>query len=123
MDVARRGTAVPHLTHNQLGLLRARLVGALDEKRFQYEQSNALFEAIVGASGDDTTGLDRELARVTAERARDVLDDIEAAVARIDDRTYGACESCGRPIPFERLEAIPHARHCVACPRPSGPLR
>lgn len=41
------------------------------------------------------------------------LEDIEAALAKIDAGTYGTCEVCGKPIGDARLEAIPHARFCV----------
>ena len=40
---------------------------------------------------------------------------VEAAIARMDDGSYGACEGCGRPIAEERLEVIPWAARCVAC--------
>ena len=40
---------------------------------------------------------------------------IDAALARIDDDTYGICTVCGRSIPAERLEVIPWAATCVAC--------
>ncbi len=43
------------------------------------------------------------------------LDDIEAAIARIDDGTYGLCLDCGRPIPRKRLEVLPFARRCLPC--------
>lgn len=54
-------------------------------------------------------------AAISSTLAKDALDDIEHALSRIDATTYGSCESCGAPIPFERLEAIPYARTCVAC--------
>ena len=41
--------------------------------------------------------------------------DIDAALARMDEGTYGKCENCGQDIPFERLEARPTATLCVAC--------
>jgi DnaK suppressor protein len=37
------------------------------------------------------------------------------ALRRMDDDKYGACESCGKSIAKERLEAIPYTRYCVAC--------
>lgn len=40
------------------------------------------------------------------------LSDIESALARIDDGSYGVCEQCGRPISAERLETAPAARFC-----------
>jgi len=49
------------------------------------------------------------LDRVDAEVA-----DVERALKRLDDGTYGVCEACGRPIPKARLEIKPEARFCVA---------
>ena len=60
--------------------------------------------------------LERELAEAGAQRARDALAEIEHALARMRAGTYGRCEACGAPVPVERLEAIPSARFCVACP-------
>lgn len=59
------------------------------------------------------------------ENDQEVLDEITAAIERIEAGTYGLCESClaqGRPaskamIPKMRLKAIPYARDCVACKR------
>ena len=65
-----------------------------------------------------------DAAQTTTERARilsiaDGLrqrrDDIHAAMSRIERGTYGTCESCGKPIAPERLEAIPAARLCISC--------
>lgn len=50
-------------------------------------------------------------------RAQRAIDEVTAALRRIDENTYGNCEACGKPIPRERLEALPHAATCVACPR------
>ena len=67
--------------------------------------------------------LEREIAEASAVRAADAIADIEQALDRLDKGTYGTCERCDAPIPFERLEAIPHARECVACAgRQSGLL-
>lgn len=41
--------------------------------------------------------------------------EVVAALARIDDGSYGRCENCGGQIPDERLEAVPTATLCVAC--------
>ena len=43
------------------------------------------------------------------------LGEIDAALARIDAGTYGACTRCGSAIPEERLELRPFASRCVAC--------
>ena len=46
---------------------------------------------------------------------RKILIEIDLALNRIDNNTYGICENNGEPIPKARLEAIPWARDCVAC--------
>ncbi|GIW80725.1 MAG: hypothetical protein KatS3mg105_2532 [Gemmatales bacterium] len=46
-----------------------------------------------------------------------VLEEIQAALERIDDGTYGKCEDCEHDIPQARLDAIPYARYCVKCAR------
>lgn len=51
--------------------------------------------------------------RELAAALRRQLDDIEIALSRLDDGTYGTCEQCGAEIPEERLEAFPAARYCV----------
>ena len=64
--------------------------------------------------GDTASALfDRELDEGLEESARDTLVEIEAALVRIDDGTYGICERCGKPIGADRLSAIPWARLCI----------
>jgi RNA polymerase-binding transcription factor DksA len=64
--------------------------------------------------GDMATAMyDRELDEGLEEGAQQTLSEIEAALQRIDDGTYGVCEVCGKPIAPERLAAIPWARRCI----------
>ena len=65
-----------------------------------------------------------DAAQTTSERARVLsladglrqrLDDVQAAIHRVDAGTYGKCERCGKEIAPERLEAIPAARLCIKC--------
>jgi RNA polymerase-binding transcription factor DksA len=51
--------------------------------------------------------------RVLASQLREQLDDVEAAIARLAEGTYGVCEACGEPIADERLEAMPATRWCI----------
>jgi DnaK suppressor protein len=62
--------------------------------------------------------------QVTAERGEvealvgtllDTLDDVERALNKLEEGTYGACEHCGQAIPDARLEAMPAARTCISC--------
>jgi len=48
---------------------------------------------------------------------RGILDDINAALERIGDGTFGRCENCNSAISEERLKAIPYAALCVRCAR------
>jgi DnaK suppressor protein len=48
---------------------------------------------------------------------RGILDEINAALDRISDRTFGRCTACGTAISEERLKAIPYTALCVRCAR------
>jgi RNA polymerase-binding protein DksA len=74
----------------------------------------------IGSGGTDnhladtaSATYDRELDQGLEEGAQYTLSEIDAALARIDDGTYGICEICGKPIGEERLRAIPWARLCI----------
>jgi len=51
------------------------------------------------------------------------IDQIDQALAKIDEGTYGVCEDCGEQIAFERLEAIPFATLCIECKKRHEVLR
>ncbi len=55
----------------------------------------------------------RELDGGLDENAEHVLAEIDAALQRIDDGTFGTCTACGRPIGEERLDAVPYATLCI----------
>lgn len=63
----------------------------------------------------DTLAVERERDLTLSAQARAAIEDIDAAVAKIYDGTYGQCVSCGKSIPKERLEALPHTTLCVQC--------
>jgi RNA polymerase-binding protein DksA len=56
---------------------------------------------------------ERELDAGLEEGAQHTLDEVEAALARVDAGSYGVCEVCGEPIGADRLSAIPWARLCI----------
>jgi RNA polymerase-binding protein DksA len=64
-----------------------------------------------------TETYDRELDYTLEENSEHVLAEIDAALKRIEDGTYGICTSCGKAIPEERLEARPWATLCIDCKR------
>ena len=46
--------------------------------------------------------------------------EINSALTRIDSGTFGVCEACGKPIPRQRLQALPYVRNCVTCAQKMG---
>jgi DnaK suppressor protein len=74
----------------------------------------------VGDAGDDQADVgaktfEREHELALTHNARELLAQTERALARIDEGTYGTCESCGEPIGKARLQAFPRATLCVKC--------
>jgi RNA polymerase-binding transcription factor len=51
--------------------------------------------------------------KVLSSQLRSELDEVQRALAKLDDGTYGQCETCGEPISAPRLEAMPAARFCI----------
>src|SRR5580700_2732494 len=86
---------------------------------------NQLNELGFGDEGDTGLNYDSNFAdssQVTAERGeaerlaselREALDEVDAALVRLDTGQYGTCEVCGKPIGEARLEAMPAARLCI----------
>ncbi len=83
-------------------------------------------EAIVAASVDTnaddehdpegaTIAFERSQVGAVIGQAERQLAEVEAALARIEDGSYGTCAVCGRPVPPARLAARPTARTCVGC--------
>ncbi len=74
----------------------------------------------VGDAGDDQADagaktFQREHELALTQNARELLELSERALARIDEGTFGVCESCGQPIGKARLQAVPRATLCVTC--------
>ena len=63
--------------------------------------------------GTDSCEIDNIIGLVDSERK--ILIEVNDALSRIEDGTYGICEGRGEPIPKQRLKAIPWARYCVSC--------
>jgi RNA polymerase-binding transcription factor DksA len=91
-------------------------------KAFGHEEINTTSEA---ESYSELSSYDQhpaDMGTETFERTKDLsileqveteLEDVERAFRRLENRTYGICEACGKPIEAARLEAIPTARFCL----------
>ena len=60
-----------------------------------------------------TATFDREMASTLEDNSTHVLAEIDAALKRIDEGTFGVCTRCGQPIDAERLAALPWATLCI----------
>jgi RNA polymerase-binding transcription factor len=93
-----------------LALLRSEHPGSLDDEGEEVASDNHLAETASATLG-------REIDYTLGDNAEQVMSEIDAALKRIDDGTYGTCTNCGREIPRERLEASPWASLCIDCKR------
>ncbi len=63
----------------------------------------------------DSMNVERERDLALSAQALASVEEIDRALAKIEQGTYGVCEKCGEHIPRERLRALPHASLCVRC--------
>jgi RNA polymerase-binding transcription factor DksA len=125
----------PDETRQRLEIERVRLEGVrdafADEHLHDESESESLSELSHFGQHQADTGtetFEREKDLSILERVEAELNDVEHALSRLDEGTYGLCEACSQPIGDARLEAIPTARFCVDdqaaaeghAPRPAG---
>ena len=84
-----------------------------DQMAQEAEPGDVQFDEESGEGG--TMNIDRERDLALSAQARAAVEDIDLALGKIENGTYGTCEQCGQPIPKARLKALPQARLCVAC--------
>lgn len=77
----------------------------LDTQRSPYGKREA---ASMGSS-------ELEKGQSMVRRLKEQLAEVEHALEKLDDGTYGICDNCGKSIPPERLEAIPQTSLCLDC--------
>jgi DnaK suppressor protein len=108
--------------------LAADRADTLDRLAGLERELDGIVESARAANADDehdpegaTLAFEREHATALANQARQHLSDIDAALARLDDGSYGQCVRCGKPIAPARLAARPTAATCITCA--ARPLR
>src|SRR5213078_329722 len=79
----------------------------------EMEPGDIQFDEESGEGG--TMNVERERDLALSAQAQGAVEEIDKALAKIADGTYGYCEQCGQPIPKARLKALPYAAMCVAC--------
>lgn len=99
---------------------RTQLISQLRQQteHVRSEQANALELSDDGAKDPvDLSLLDvnKEIALRLGERGSQMIADIDQALLRIKEGSYGVCARCGKPIDERRLEALPTARYDAVC--------
>jgi DnaK suppressor protein len=103
------------------GRLRSELTELTGQREELEESANASSPSASGEVGFDeeyadagSSTFERERDLSLASNVRDLIDKVEHALGRIDDGTFGRCETCGKPIERERLDALPYTTLCLA---------
>jgi DnaK suppressor protein len=105
----------------RLLLLRARLRGDVTQladaalRKSRSEANGDLSTMPIHMADIGTDNFEQEFTLGLMENDGDALEQIEAALERIEENTFGQCEECGAKIPKTRLNAIPYAALCVKC--------
>lgn len=100
---------------DDLAALRAHL---LEQRQFRTAQLRQLAGAMAPRTGTThgrQAASHSEIRTKLADAARMVLADVEAALTRMDQGTYGSCHLCRKPIDHARLTIVPQARFCARC--------
>ncbi len=110
------------LNENELGRLRRELEKRAEQLRVEMSdkldqaRENTGVIAEPGDAGDQSTAENmRDVGLAEADRDRAEFVQVRAALARMDDGTYGTCTDCGQEIGDDRLRAQPLAVRCVIC--------
>lgn len=88
---------------------------AKDASRSQRESSGDISSYAYHMADVATDHYDREFSLNIATSEQKVLLEIEDALKRIEDGTYGDCLECDEPITLRRLKALPYAQNCINC--------
>jgi DnaK suppressor protein len=84
-----------------------------DSLALEHEPGDVQFDEEGGEGG--TANVDREIDLYLSAQARATVVEIDRALQKIEDGTYGSCEQCGDAIPDARLQALPYAALCITC--------
>ena len=104
------------LHREKLLALRARLLGEMTQIEDDALKDHAKTTSIPTDREElGSDNAEQELTLTFLGSDEDILDQVEAAIHRIEDGDYGRCEQCGINIPESRLDAIPYATECVRC--------
>jgi RNA polymerase-binding transcription factor DksA len=118
------------IPQSEIDAIRQRLLALLT--RLDQDRSDLKDEALRGIGGEASGSLsdvpvhladlgshafEEDLTLDLLQNEERTIEEINAALSRIDEGVFGRCQGCQKAIPRERLDAVPYARYCVACAR------
>jgi RNA polymerase-binding protein DksA len=106
-----------NLLRSRLESERKRLLGELEQLKSSVRPADERREGSPFGKREEEATESFELERRLSleKRIRDQLAEVEHALQKFEDGTYGLCDSCGQPIDPARLEALPQASLCLDC--------
>ena len=108
------------LSSQQVDQLRAVLERNRADHAAVLSECRAQFTALAVDPGRTIGSPDRALVALQMYVAREALEEIDSALVRIEQGSYGRCLSCGRAMSFDHLQQLPQARFCRAFPASAG---
>ncbi|MFL6234857.1 MAG: TraR/DksA family transcriptional regulator [Thermoanaerobaculia bacterium] len=120
MAKTEKAKATVEVPQDRYQALRQRLQNQRDEILNMYKQDLRAGQESADDGTEDivdraNNAYNRELMFSLSDTERNTLLQIENALRRMDEGTYGRCSNCGQNIALPRLEALPWARFCVDC--------
>lgn len=115
-----------HYSDEELAEFRAVITDKLEIAQRDYDTLKASLMNADNNRADDTAPtykvleegantLSKEETTRLAQRQMKFIQSLQAALVRIENKTYGVCRECGELIPQGRLNAVPHATLCIKC--------
>jgi len=106
-----------NLFHSRLESEQKRLIGELEQLKASVRPASERREGSPFGKREEeaTETLELETRLALEKRIIDQLAEIEHALSKFENGTYGLCDSCGQPIDPARLEALPQATLCLSC--------
>ncbi len=116
------------MTQTETETVRRRLESLL--RRLDRDRAQLKDEALQGTGGEASGSLsdvplhladlgthdfEEEVTLSLLQNEEQLIEEINAALARLEQGTFGTCEGCRRPIARDRLQALPYARYCTSC--------
>ena len=105
------------LLRSRLEMERKRLTNELEQLKANTRSTDERREGSPFGKREEeaTESFELEKRLALEKRIRDQLAEVEHALHKFDQGTYGLCDDCGQPIDPARLEALPQANLCVSC--------